>query len=68
MPNTCLLGLNHLVKLNDIFNFMYMTHDLMFENNNAIVGLTEKCLSPVPQKTTSLIAEGPWEPSPAAGP
>lgn len=37
MPNICTLGLNHLVKLNDIFNFIYMTHDLMLENNNAIV-------------------------------
>lgn len=39
--NTCILGLNHLVKLNCIFNFIYMTYDLMLENNNTIVVLIE---------------------------
>lgn len=37
----CILGLNHLVELNCIFNFIYMTHDLMLENNNTIVVLIE---------------------------
>lgn len=39
--NTCILGLNHLVKFNCIFSFIYMTYDLMLENNNAIVVLIE---------------------------
>lgn len=39
--NICILGLNHLVKLKSIFNFIYMTYDLMLENNNTIVVLIE---------------------------
>lgn len=39
--NTCILGLNHLVKFNCIFNFIYMTYDLILENNNTIVVLIE---------------------------
>lgn len=41
--NTYILGLNHLVKLKCIFNFIYMTYDLMLENNNTIVVLIENC-------------------------
>lgn len=39
--NTCILGLNHLVKFNCIFDFIYMTYDLILENNNTIVVLIE---------------------------
>lgn len=39
--NMCILGLNHLVKFNCIFNFIYMTYDLILENNNTIVVLIE---------------------------
>lgn len=41
--NICILGLNHLVKLKCTFNFIYMTYDLMLENNNTIVVLIENC-------------------------
>lgn len=41
--NICILGLNHLVELKCILNFIYMTYDLMLENNNAIVVLIENC-------------------------
>lgn len=39
--NTCILGLNHLVRFNCIFKFIYMTYDLIQENNNTIVVLIE---------------------------
>lgn len=39
--NTCILGLNHLVRFNCIFKLIYMTYDLIQENNNTIVVLIE---------------------------
>lgn len=39
--NTCILGLSHLVRFNRIFKLIYMTYDLIQENNNTIVVLIE---------------------------